>query len=96
MFYVSEERIKLFITFCNYYRLYPIINEIVYSCHFHNFDLLSVLSFCVFFVQSFVITPKRPLSFTSTVLFCVLHPLRCNVLRAPPLHCFYVHVGGYT
>ena len=32
--------------------IYSIINEIIYSCHFHNFDLLSVSSFCVFFVQS--------------------------------------------
>ena len=65
--------------------LYPIINEIVYSCHFHNFDLLSVLSFCVFFVQSFVVTPKRPLSFTCyfarfipcVVMFYEPHP--CTV-----------------
>ena len=58
--------------------------KFICSSRFHNFDPLSVLSCCVVFVQSIVITPKRPLFLRSTVFFCVLH-FRCMVYNPRPL-----------
>ena len=76
------------ITFCNYYHLYHLLKQslvkFIYSGRFHDFDLLSVLSCCVVFVQSIVITPKRPRSLRSTLFFCVLH-FRCMFYEPRPL-----------